>query len=61
MADYELRFDGDVEQSWSDVGRQEANDLAQSYIGEEILGFGPPEAREVFKQIPIHLPFIDES
>ena len=59
--DYELRFDDETEQSWIDVTRVEANELAKQYIGVEIMGFGPPKARVVFKQIQVHIPFHDDT
>lgn len=62
--DYELRFGDETKESWSDVTREEANENAEAYISEEVMGFGPPEARAAFKQVPIHIPFsgeIDQS
>ena len=61
QGDYDLRFDDDVKESWQDVSRQEADEKAQEYIGEEVMSFGPPEARQAFKQVPIHIPFTDET
>ena len=59
--DYELRFGEEAKESWESVSRKDAKENAETYIGEEVMGFGPPEARAAFKQVQINIPFSDET
>ena len=59
--EYQLELLGEVEESWSDVDKSEAIENAKEYIGDEVMSFGPPKARAIFKNLNLKIAYRDDT